>query len=175
MPAGPPLAPFTSLRVSLTPVQSWHADSTGWSRDVNWATTRLAIDSTLQAILEDRGLGKKWVYASDMVRTAKRNPTYATDPYALGIARLRTMEMKSGNPIPQVLADNLRPYTALGDSRYALIPFELRAKGDGVVLRMVLVDTRSRSLVWAGDLAAPGGAQMVSELATRVANLIIEP
>lgn len=174
-PAGPPLSPFTSLRVSLTPVQSWHADSAGWSREVRWATARLAIDSTLQAILEERGLGRKWVYAADMVRTAKRNPTYATDPYALGIARLRTMEMKAGNPIPQVLADNLRPYTALGDSRYALIPFELRAQGDGVVLRVVLVDTRSRSLIWAGDLAAPGGVQMVTEVATRLANLIIEP
>lgn len=173
--SGPPLAPFTAVRVSITPVQSWRPDSIGWSREVTWATTRLAIDSTLQAILEERGLGRKWAYASDMVRTAKRNPTYASDPYALGVARLRNMEMKAGNAIPQALADNLRPFTALGDTRYALIPFELRAKGDGVVLRVVLVDTRSRTLVWAGDLASVGGAQMVSELAARIANLIIDP
>ena len=175
MVSGPPLAPFTAMRVSVTPVQSWRADSVGWSRTVVWASTRLAIDSTLQAILEERGLGRKWAYASDMVRTAKRNPTYASDPYSLGIARLRSMEMKVGNAIPQALADNLRPFTALGDSRYALIPFELRAQGEGVVLRLVLVDTRSRTLVWAGDLASAGGAQMVAELAARVANLIIEP
>lgn len=175
MAPGLPLAPFTALRVTVAPVQSWHADSAGWSRAVSWATTRLAIDSTLQAILEERGLGRKWAYASDMVRIAKRNPTYATDPYSLGVARLRTMEMKVGAAIPQVLADNLRPFTALGDTRYALIPFDLRAQGEQVVLRLVLVDTRARSLVWAGDLLAPGGARMVEEIATRVANLVVEP
>jgi hypothetical protein len=175
MAPGLPLAPFTALRVTVAPVQSWHADSAGWSRAVSWATTRLAIDSTLQSILEERGIGRKWAYASDMVRIAKRNPTYATDPYSLGVARLRTMEMKIGAAIPQVLADNLRPFTALGDTRYALIPFDLRAQGEQVVLRLVLVDTRARSLVWAGDLLAPGGARMVEEIATRVANLVIEP
>lgn len=174
-PAGPPLASFTALRVSVTPVQSWHADSTGWSRTVDWPAARAQFDSTLQAVLEERGLGKKWLYASDLVRIAKRNPTYATDPHALGIARLRTMEMRPGNSIPSLLADNLRPFTALGDSRYVLIPFELRAAGDGVVLRLALVDTRSRNLVWAGDLSVPGGARMPVEAATRLANLIIEP
>ncbi len=172
---GPPLAPFTAVRVSIAPVQAWHPDSVGWSRTVVWASARLAIDSTLQALLEERGLGRKWAYASDMVRTAKRNPTYASDPYALGVARLRSMEMKAGADIPQVLADNLRPFTAIGDTRHVLIPFDLRAQGDGVVLRLALVDTRSRSLVWAGDLVAAGGPRMVTDLATRVADLIIEP
>jgi hypothetical protein len=110
-----------------------------------------------------------------MVRTARRNPTYASDPYALGVARLRTAELKVGMAIPQLMADNLRPFTALNDTRYALIPVDLRAQGDGVVLRIVLVDTRSRTLTWGGELVAPGGAKMVEELAARIANLVIEP
>lgn len=175
VPAGPPLSSFTAMRVSIVPVQLWRADSIGWSRDVDWARTRLAIDSTLQAILEERGLGRKWAYASDVIRIAKRNPTYASDPYALGVGRLRTAELKGGDAIPQMLADNLRPFTAIGDSRYALIPVELRAAGDQVVLRLVLADTRQRVIVWGAELLAPGGARLAESVATKVADLIIEP
>lgn len=174
-PAGPPLASFTSMRVAIVPVQAWRADSIGWSKAVNWAETRLALDSAITAELLDRGLGKKWAYATDVVRTAKRNPTYASDPYTLGVGRLRSVEIKADTPVPAGFADNLRTITALGDTRYALVPVELRAAGEGVVLRILLVDTRSRSLVWGGDLESPGGATMIAELATRVANLIIEP
>jgi len=172
---GPPLASFTAMRVAIVPAQLWHADSVGWSRDIPWASTRLALDSAVAAVLQERGLGRKWAYAGDVVRSAKRNPTYASDPYALGVTRLRVVELKSGTEIPQLLADNLRTVTALGDTRFALIPVELRAQGEGVVLRLVMVDTRSRTLVWAGDLLAPGGAGMVAGLARLVADLIIEP
>ena len=175
VPAGPPLSTFTAMKVSIFPAQLWHADSVGWSRSVNWATVRLALDSTVQAILEERGLGKKWAYASDMVRLAKRNPTYISDPYSLGVARLRAVELKVGDAIPQLLGDNLRPFTAIGDTRYALIPVEVRAQGDGVVLRLVLADTRTRTILWGGELGSPGGPRFAAELATRIANLIIEP
>ena len=88
---------------------------------------------------------------------------------------MRAGELTTGTELPQLLADNLRTLTALGDARYALIPVELRVQGEGVVLRLVMADTRARAFVWVGDLAAPGGAGMVSHLATRVANLIVEP
>lgn len=176
VPVGPPLAGFATLKVSVFPAQLWRADSAGWSREVSWATARAAFDSTLQATLVERGLGAKWAYASDVVRLARRNPTYASDPYALGVLRLRPpAEMKAGAPIPQALGDNLRPFTALGDTRYALIPVEVRAQGEGVVLRLVLVDTRTRTLTWGGELVSPGGPRMAEQLAVRVADLIIEP
>ena len=172
---GPPLSPFAAMRVAIVPAQLWHADSVGWSHGISWATTRMALDSAIAAVLQERGLGRKWAYAADVVRSAKRNPTYASDPYALGVTRLRGVELKSGTEVPQLLADNLRTVTALGDTRFALIPVELRAQGESVVLRLVMVDTRTRTLVWAGDLLAPGGAAMITGLATRVADLIIEP
>ena len=77
--------------------------------------------------------------------------------------------------MPSVLADNLRPLTALGDTRFALIPVELRADGGSVVLRLVMVDTRGRTVFWAGDLLSPAGEKMIADLAVRVADLIIEP
>lgn len=173
--AGPPLAPFTSLRVAITPTQLWRADTVGWSKGISWAATRAALDSAVQAVLEERGMGRKWAYASDVVRAARRNPTYASDPYTLGVARWRNTPPESGEVLPGVLADNLRSVTALGDARYALIPVELKAAGDAVVLRLVLADTRTRTVTWAGDLISPAGARMIEELATRVANLIVEP
>ena len=175
VPSGPPLSPFVALRVALVPVQLWRADSTGWSRSVTWSETRLALDSAVQAVLQERGLGKKWAYASDVVRSAKRNPTYASDPYSLGTGRWRGLPPEPGALIPDLLADNLRSVTALGDTRYALVPVEIHAQGDGVVLRLVMADTRTRTVVWVGDLLAPGGAGMIGGLATRVADLVIEP
>ena len=62
-----------------------------------------------------------------------------------------------------------------GDTRYALVPVEIHAHGDGVVLRLVMADTRTRTVVWVGELLAPGGAGMIAGLATRVADLVIEP
>ncbi len=174
-PPGPPLAPFTAMRVALTPVQLWRADTAGWSRTVNWATTRTALDSALQAVLEERGLGRKWAYAGDVARSARRNPTYASDPFTLGVGRWRNTPPEAGEQLPGLLADNVRSVTALADARHALIPVELRAAGEAVVLRLVLVDSRTRAVVWAADLLSPGGPRMIEELATRVANLIVEP
>ncbi len=170
-----PLSPFAEQRVALVPVQSWRADTTAWSKSVNWAVTRLSIDSAFQATLLDRGLGKKWSYASDVVRSAKRNPTYASDPYALGIARLRGVLPKPSDPLPPVVADNLRPLTALGDTRYALIPVELRAEGARVMLRIVVADTRSRAIIWVAELPALGGDKLVESLAMQFADLVIDP
>ena len=172
----PPLASFTAMRVAIVPVQLWRADTAGWSREISWAETRLALDSAVQAVLQERGLGKKWAYASDVARSARRNPTYASDPYALGVGRWRGVEPpKAGAVIPGLLADNLRSVTMLGDTRFALIPVELRAEGDAVVLRLVMADTRVRNIIWIGDLLSPGGKGMVEALATRVADLVIEP
>ncbi len=176
-PAGAPrpLGPFAEQKLALMPVQSWRADTVGWSTSVNWALTRTALDSALQAVLLDRGLGRKWAYAADVVRSAKRNPIYATDPYALGVSRLRGELPKAGDPLPVVVADNLRPLTALGDTRYALIPVELKAVGDQVMLRIIVADTRSRTMIWIGDMPALGGAKMVEHVATQFADLVIDP
>lgn len=171
----PPLASFAAMRVAIFPVQLWRADTSAWSRAVDWNTTRAALDSSITGMLQERGMGRRWAYSSDVVRSARRNPTYTTDPYALGVGRWRNAAPKADDELPQIVADNMRPFTALGDARYALIPVELRADGANVVLRLVMADTRGRRVVWAGDLLAPGGAAFVDTLATLVANLVIEP
>jgi len=172
---GPPLASFAAQRVAIVPVQLWRADTVGWSRGASWPELRSALDSVLGETLKERGLGTRWAYAADVVRSARRNPMYAVDPYALGVGRWRNTPPKTGDRVPEVVADNLRPITALGDTRYALIPVELRGEGELAILRVILVDTRSRVIVWGGDFGVPGGAGAIDALATRIADLIVEP
>lgn len=170
-----PLGQFAGLRVAVIPAQLWRADSIGWSRDTSWVALRSELDSILGATLRERGLGTRWAYADDVVRAARRNPLYTNDPTAIGVGRWRSAVPKSGDALPPLVADNLRGLTAVGDARYALIPVELRGAGDGAVLRLVLADTRTRTVTWAADVAAPPGAEMLSSLAQRIADLFVDP
>jgi hypothetical protein len=170
-----PLAPFASMRVAIFPVQLWRADTTGWSKGFDWGAMRLMLDAAIADELQARGLGKRWAYGGDVARGATRNPTYATDPYALGVGRWRTKAPAPSDPVPGTVADNLRPLAALLDARYALIPVELRVEGDRTILRLVLADTRSRMVVWGADLVSAGGETMIRSVARAVADLVVEP
>lgn len=171
----PPLASFAALRVAVVPAQLWHADTIGWSVGAQWSQLRPQLDSALTLALRDGGLGTKWAYAADVVRAARRNPMYSKDPATLGVGRWRNELPKPGEDVAALIADNLRSISALGDTRHALIPVELRGEGDQVRLRLVLVDTRTRTVVWANDLRSSGGPTMLTSLAQQLAVLILEP
>ena len=173
--AQPPLASFAAMRVAVVPAQLWHADSIGWSRDAQWSQLRPQLDSAISHALRDGGLGAKWAYAGDVVRSARRNQLYSKDPATLGVGRWRNELPKPGDDLAALVADNLRSISALGDTRHALIPVELRGDGEMARLRMVLADTRSRTVVWAADLRVPAGPDMLATLAQQLAALIIEP
>ena len=174
-PGGPPLGSFAAMRVAIVPVQLWRADSVGWSKTENSATLRAELDSAIGEALRERGMGTRWAYAADVVRGARRNPTYSTDPFALGVGRWRSLPPEIGEDLPALIADNLRPIVAIGDARYALIPVELRVDGEAVILRLVLVDARIRQIVWVGDIGVTAGRDFAPALAGRVADLIVEP
>ena len=175
VPVAPPLASFAAMRVAVVPAQLWQADTIGWSKDATWSRLRPQLDSAITQALRDGGLGTKWAYAPDVVRSARRNPMYASDPSILGVGRWRGLLPKPGDDVAPLVADNLRSISALGDTRHALIPVELRGVGEFVQLRVVLVDTRTRGVVWAADLRAPAGPTMLTALAGQLAALIIEP
>ena len=59
--------------------------------------------------------------------------------------------------------------------RQVLVPMELRVEGEVTLVRLVLVDTRARTVLFAGDLVVPGGASVATGLATRMADLFLEP
>lgn len=175
-----PLAAFGAQRVSVMPVQFLRADSAAPVRAPDWTRARKELDDSLGAAIAERGIGRKWAYAADIDRMARRNATYASDPYALGAGGLRDRTLKPEDRLSVVLANNLRALIALGDSRYALIPVELSFARSGAesraMLRLVLVDGRAGQVVWAGDVAGSAGAAFgaasVGALAQRVADLV---
>lgn len=174
-PGQPPLSAFAAQRVAVTPVQFWRADSTGWSSSVDGAVMRAQLDSAITEEFKARGMSSRWAFAGDVVRSARRNPTLRSDPNSLGAGRWRSQLPKPGDALPQLVADNLRIITALGDTRYALIPVEFRGNGAEAVLRLVIADTRMRNVVWSADVFAAGGAEVVATLAARIADLVVEP
>ena len=175
VPAERALSTFAAQRVAVTPVQAWRADSLGWSANAPGDSLRAALDSAIAREFRERGMASRWAYAADVMRSARRNPTLRADPAMLGIGRWRGMPPKAGDPVPQVVADNLRTVSALGDTRYALIPVELRGAGDDAVLRVVIADTRRRIVVWTADLIAAGSPDATAAVARRLADLVVDP
>ncbi len=173
--AQPPLAQFAPMQVAIMPVQLWKADTVGWSTTASWVGLRDRLDTAIGAALRDRGLGDRWTFGDDIKGTARRNRLYSGDPTALGVGRWRSAMPKAGDNLPQLAADNLRSLTAFGDARYALIPVELRGEGDLGVLRLVMADTRTRTVTFAVEIAATAGPSLTAALAERLADLIVEP
>lgn len=172
-----PLAQFAAQRVAVTPVQFWRADTAGWSATADAAVMRAAVDSAIAREFRERGMGSRWAFAGDVVRSARRNPTLRSDPTALGAGRWRNEPPKPGDQLPQLVADNLRVISALGDTRYALIPVELRGASGITILRLVLADTRLRSALWYTDLSVDGTTPtaVADALAKRLADLVVDP
>jgi hypothetical protein len=181
----PPLAPFVSEHLIVLPVQLMRADSAGWLDGARWGAFRKELDDSIASAIAERGLGKKWAYAADVVRSAKRNAAYTSDPYSLGAQAMRGVPLKTGDKLPTLFNSNLRTLIALGDTRYALVPIELAffsikdSNARRAALRLALVDGRGGVYVWIGDVASDPATSltpaMIGSLAARVADLVQAP
>ncbi len=88
-PAGPPPPPFASLlseHVIILPVQLLAINDATPIDQAKWPAFRKELDDSIGSVVAGRGIGKKWWYAADVVRSARRNSAYTSDPYALGAA-----------------------------------------------------------------------------------------
>ncbi len=148
------LSAFANQRVVVMPVQGIRGDSGGALPGAE--ALKRALDDSLAAAIAATGIGKGWGYAADVVRSAKRNVMYTGDPYALGTQSLGRPTAKVGDALSEVVAGNLRPLLALGDSRFALVPVQVVVERQGARmrarLRLVLVDGRSAQLLWTREL-----------------------
>jgi hypothetical protein len=180
-----PLASFATLHLIVFPVQSLRADDPlGWSAKVTQPKAYLiAVDMALEAAFRERGLGTAWAFPTDLARTAQRNPTYATAPASIRAGdAARVMERNNASRIPEPVASQIRTLAGFHDARHAMIPVELRFDKEGAggraVLHVVILDVRSSSLVWAGDVGGDVvpefSAAVVTGLAKRFANLVVE-
>ena len=178
--APPPLAILAGQRVVVVPVQRLRELGTlGWAADAGPPRPFLGrIDDAIAAALAERGLGSTWVMPADVTRSARRNPNYATDPYALAVGALDPSRRPPprDTPLAEPLASQLRTITALGDARYVLIPVELRFEpttGEGraghAVLHVALVDARASQIRWTGEIAGDSASGFSPAVASSVA------
>jgi hypothetical protein len=133
-------------------------DPLGWRSRAGVEREVLArADSVLEHQFRERGLAS-WVYVSALVRVAKRNATYLTDPYAIrATAPVRVAMRTQHQPIIEPLASQLRGLAGASDARWALVPLEVQFTPDGtaagrVRLGLALIDVRGAQLRWMGDV-----------------------
>lgn len=188
------LARFAALKVMVLPAQSVQADSLpAWRNTATVGKALLAaLDSAVEGALNQRGMQTMWVYPAALQRSARRNPTYLTDPYLMqALDPVRQALKKPQDALSEPFASQLRALAGVNDSRYSLIPLVLRfepsvitAQGQGqaqgqarAVLRSVVVDARGAQVVWVGEVAsepqAAFSAAILASLAQRVADLVV--
>jgi hypothetical protein len=177
-----PLSTLGALPVIVLPVQQLRgADPMGWTEQAGPAKAYLAkVDEEIAVALGDRGVRSTWVFPPDLVRSARRNPGYAADPYSLASDQLRAGERRTDQPLMEPLASQLRGLVALNNTRYALVPLELRFERSGVdvtagaggraVLHLVLVDVRAARVLWWTDISSDNMPRFSPALATSVAS-----
>jgi len=138
-------------------------------------------DADIADAFRERGI-KTWILPSGLDSAYRRNPTYATDPHTLAEEPLRSPTLNGDQRLPEPIATQLRTIVALhDDTRLVLAPVELRLEattagaGRGV-LRLVLVDARTSSVRWVGDVTsdpAPAfGPSITASIASRLSAVI---
>lgn len=182
-----PLSAFATVRMIALPVQYLRSgDTLGWSSKVGDSKAFLArLDSALETALRERGLETQWAFASDLARTARRNPMHAVSPSVIRAGdAVRVMERRRDAQIPEPVASQIRALAGFHDARHAFVPVEVRFEpsptgaGGRAVLHVAVLDVRLSQLVYRGDVTgsdtAEPGPDLAADLARRFANLIVE-
>lgn len=184
--APPPEAPlnsFAAVPLMVLPAQR-AVSGRGWEEKAGPPRGLLALfDSSLATAVRAKGL-TSWILSDDLARTARRNPTYATNPADIRAGdAVRFLEQKRDENIPEPVASQLRTLAGFHDARYALIPAELRfeagtaANASRVVVRMAVLDVRGSRLVFIGDIAGVDASDysptLITALARRFADLVV--
>jgi len=168
----------------VLPVQRLRMTVPDWSDKVGDPRAYLAkVDDEIAFAIRERGFRGKWALAPDLARAARRNPTYAVDPYAIALDPLMPLERDPDKILGEPLAGQLRAFAGLFDARYAFVPVELRlvpdSAGGRAMLHVVVIDTRLRSLRWkgdvSGDLVRSFSPAVAAGIAGRVADLFTIP
>lgn len=180
-----PLNSFAAVRMIVMPAQGIRGgDALGWAAKVGQPRTFLAsLDSSLETAVRDRGLSS-WSLPTDLTRTARRNPMYATNPAEVRAAdAVRYLERQRDAEIPEPVASQLRTLAGFHDARHALVPVEVRfepgaSAGTGhAILRVAVLDVRGSRLVFVGEIAgedAPDVSPTLgADLARRFADMIV--
>jgi hypothetical protein len=180
--APPALATYAAQRVVLTPTARVRApDSAALVRahGSSLAVGR-ALDGAIAARMRELGVGGHWVLPDELVRAWERNRTYASDPYQLAVEPIRSANFAADKKFGEPLSSQLRTMVALHeDTRFVLLPIELRVESEQAHLRVALLDPRTAEARWVGTIAsdstATTPAQSLTQVAERLINLFFAP
>ena len=181
--AGPSTAPVTDRpleRLAAQPILVFptqylsFGDELGWRKEVARPSEYLAgLDDEIAFAMNERGLGRKWTFASEITRIARKNSTVVSDPHGLSADALRG-KVKLDESLGETLRSQIRSILALSDARFVLLPVEVRfesANGTGVAsLRVVLIDARFAMVKWVGDVSGERSRTFSPALAAGVAS-----
>ena len=149
-------------------------DELGWRKSVARPAEYLAgLDEEIAYAMTERGLGRKWKFASEITRLARKNSTVISDPHALSAKSLRG-KIKLDESLDESLRSQIRSILALSDARFVLLPVELRfesANATGVAgLRVVLIDARFAMVKWVGEVSSDRSRTFTPALAAGIAS-----
>jgi len=177
--AGGVLASFAAEPMIVVPVQTLRVAVPEWADKVGDPRAYLStVDDEFAFAIRDHGLKVQWAFPQDLARSAKRNPGYTADPYALTLAPLRPVERDPDKLIAEPLAGQLRTFTGLFNARYALVPVELALvpdpSGGRASLHIVIIDTRAARVMWKGDVSSDGVRNFSPAVAAGVAGRVAD-
>jgi hypothetical protein len=182
-PAEHSLSGLAAQRIAVLPVHAVRVmPGLDWSigRPVDVQRT---MDADLRESLVERGV-KTWTFPEQLAASARRNPTYATDPYTMAQEPLRSPSLAIEARLPEPLASQIRTLVALhADIRLVLAPVEMRLEKAGTggrgVLRLVLVDARLSNVRWigeiSGDTVATFGPAVTASIGAKLAGVVGAP
>lgn len=164
---------MTTSRALLLPAQ----EVTGVAEVRVWLAR---FDSVLTSRLENGGVGTGWAYPRDAMRYSRQNPTYATDPRAIGAYALKTEKARSGFSLPEPFATRARVLSAIANARAVIVPvaaaFDSTKTPRAGQMQVTIVDPKSSRVVWTGVVTAAfaGGAiEFADSLAAGAARLFV--
>jgi hypothetical protein len=186
VPEQHPLASLAATGAVVAPTYALHvASELGWANQPGSTRELLrALDDDIAAAIAGRGLKTGWLMPADLALSYKRNPTYATDPYALAEEPLKSPAFIAGTRIGEPLASELRTMIALHENaRAVLLPVELRfdradaaSTAARATLKLALIDPRFAEAKWVGtvkgDTTSADPRTLTRVLARAVADLV---
>lgn len=173
------LAPLAAEAMIVVPVQTLRVAVPEWADKVGEPRTYLStLDDEIAFAVRDRGLKVQWAFPPDLARSARRNPGYTADPYALTLTPLPPVERDPDKLIAEPLAGQLRTFTGLFNARYALVPVELALvpdpSGGRATLHLVVIDTRAARVMWKGDVSGDGMRNFTPAVAAGIAGRVAD-
>jgi hypothetical protein len=156
-----------------------------------------AMDAELEYALGATRGAEDWALPADVIRRVDRNPMLRTDPSRMAYQGLLEKPDKR-KQIYEPLHGELRSISALFDTRYVVLPISLFVEADPVGpdashadssaalngseptyrahLLLAMIDIRSSTIVWWGEIAGEAGdadsPALTASLAERVAEAV---